>query len=213
MIRPRLLLADDHTLVLEGFRRLLEPEFDVVGTVEDGQALLAAAETLQPDLVLVDVSMPGLNGIEVVRRLKKTAPRIKTIVVTMHTDPAYVTEAFRAGASGYLLKRSATDELVKAIHDVLQGRSYLTPLITKETLRSLIQRLGRRATGASVLTPRQRQVLKLVAEGCSAKEIATRLNVSVKTVEFHKARIMEQLDLHTTAELTKYAIASGLVTL
>ncbi len=213
MIRPRLLLADDHTLVLEGFRRLLEPEFDVVGTVEDGQALLAVAEKLQPDLVLVDVSMPGLNGIEVVRRLKKTAPRIKTMMVTMHTDPAYVTEAFRAGTSGYLLKRSATDELVKAIHEVLQGRSYLTPLITKETLHSLIQGLGRRATGTPVLTPRQRQVLKLVAEGCSAKEIATRLNVSVKTVEFHKGRIMEQLDLHTTAELTKYAVASGLVTL
>lgn len=210
MTKPRVLLADDHTLVVEGFRKLLEEEFDLVGTVEDGRALLKTAPTLQPDVVLLDIAMPSLNGIEAARQLKKMMPEVKIIFVTMHADPAYVTEGFRAGASGYLLKRSAAAELVQAIQAVLKGQHYVTPLITKDLVHTLIEGSPEHQSGPASLTPRQREVLQLVAEGHSMKEIANTLNISVKTVEFHKAQIMEQLNLHSTAELTKYAIAHGL---
>ena len=209
MTKPRVLLADDHTLVVEGFRKLLEEEFDLVGTVEDGRALLKAAPTLQPDVVLLDIAMPSLNGIEAARQLKKIMPEVKIIFVTMHADPAYVTEGFRAGASGYLLKRSAAAELAQAIQAVLKGQHYVTPLITMDLVRALLEDSPEHQSKPAPLTPRQREVLQLVAEGQSLKEIANTLKISVKTVEFHKAQIMEQLDLHTTAELTKYAIAHG----
>ena len=209
MTKPRVLLADDHTLVVEGFRKLLEEEFDLVGTVEDGRALLKTATTLQPDVVLLDIAMPSLNGIEAARQLKKMMPEVKIIFVTMHADPAYVTEGFRAGASGYLLKRSAAAELVQAIQVVLKGQHYVTPLITMDLVRAFLEDSPEHQSKPAPLTPRQREVLQLVAEGQSLKEIANMLKISVKTVEFHKAQIMEQLDLHTTAELTKYAIAHG----
>jgi DNA-binding NarL/FixJ family response regulator len=212
MKRPRVLLADDHSLVLEGFRRILEDECDVVGTAEDGRALLEAAARLKPHVILLDISMPLLNGIDATRQLKKTSPEIKVIFVTMHADPAYLNEAFKAGASGYLLKRSAGSELIQAIHSVVGGNYFVTPLLTKGLVNSAIGDAPMPATRQNVLTPRQREVLQLVAEGKAVKEIAQLLNISPKTVEFHKAQIMEQLDLRTTAELTKYAMAHGLTT-
>ena len=214
---PRVLLADDHTLVLEGIKKLLEPHFDLVGTVEDGRALLEAAKTLKPDVVLADISMPLLNGIDAARQLRKTLPDAKIIFLTMHSDPTYVAEAFRAGAAGYLLKRSAASELVFAIEEVLKGRFYVTPAVAKDVLGDVFgeNEASRRKppTEGRSLTPRQREVLQLVAEGKSIKEIATILDISIKTVEFHKSRIMEELDLHTTAELTKYAVAHGIASL
>lgn len=211
MARPRILLADDHTLVLEGFKKLLEPEFDLVGTVEDGRALLEAAATLKPDVVLLDVSMPLLNGIDAARALKKALPHTKVIFVTMHADPAYVTKAFQAGAEGYLLKRSAGTELIHAVKVVLSGRSYVTHLVTKEVVQALTRAAAHPFSPARELTPRQREVLQLVAEGRTLKEIAAVLGLSVKTVEHHKAQLMDLLDLHSTAELTRYAIAQGII--
>jgi DNA-binding NarL/FixJ family response regulator len=217
MARPRVLLADDHTLVLEGFRRLLESDFELVGSVEDGKALLAAAEELRPDIIVLDISMPMLNGIEAARHLKKTLPDTKLVILTMHADQTYAVEAFRAGASGYLLKRSAASELVFALKEVLKGRVYVTPLIAKDMMSSFLDQdgklRGQPAKSAAELSPRQREVLQLVAEGRSNKEIATIMSTSLKTVEFHKSRIMEKLDLHTTADLTKYAVLHGIVAL
>jgi len=213
MKRPRLLLADDHTLVLEGLRKLLEGQFDLVEMVEDGRALLRKAPELKPDVVLLDISMPLLNGIDAARQLRKALPQTKIIFLTMHADPAYVTEAFRAGASGYLLKRSAASELVNAVHEVLRGRVYLTPLVARDMLRSVLGTAPGAAAGPTPLSSRQREILQLVAEGHTTKEIAGLLNVSVKTVEYHKARLMQRLALRTTAELTRYAIQHGLVSL
>lgn len=216
MTLPRILIADDHTLVLAGLLKLVEGEGQVVGTVEDGRALLAAAQKLRPDIILLDISMPLLNGLDAARQLKKLVPDSRLIFLTMHATPTYVTEAFRAGASAYLLKRSAASELRQAIQAVMRGQHYLTPLITKDVLATIVhprahEPVRRRPLGA--LTPRQREVLQLVAEGKSAKAIATLLNVSVKTVEFHKARLMNVLGLRSTAELTRYAVAEGLVSL
>ena len=212
MKKPRILMADDHSLILAALRKLVEVECDVVGTVEDGRALVAAAQKLRPDLILLDISMPLLNGLDAARQLTKLVPESKVIILTMHASPTYATEAFQAGASGYLLKRSAASELSQAIQSVLQGQKYLTPLITKDVLDSVFKpSTGKRGTPASTaLTPRQREVLQLVAEGRGTKEIATILSVSVKTVEFHRFRIMQQLDIHTTADLTKYAITHGI---
>jgi DNA-binding NarL/FixJ family response regulator len=211
MKKPRVLLADDHTLVIEGFHKLLEEHCDVVGTAQDGRALIDAAVRLQPDLVILDISMPRLNGVDAARKLKKHLPDAKLIFVTMHADSAYVNEAFKVGASGYLLKRSASQELVQAIQSVMAGNYYVTPLITKDVIRSFLTTGQRAKPEVDDLTARQREVLQLVAEGFSAKEIAGQLKVSYRTVEFHKAKIMEQLDLHTTADLVMYAVAHGLV--
>jgi DNA-binding NarL/FixJ family response regulator len=217
MEKPTVLLADDHTLVLEGIKKLLEPHFDLVGTVEDGRALLDAAAKLRPDVVLLDISMPLLNGIDAARQLRKRVPSTKILFLSMHSDAMYVTEAFRAGGSGYLLKRSAASELVFAIGEVLKGRFYVTPGVAKGVLQDVFgdAPASRKEppSGSAHLTTRQREVLQLVAEGKSIKEIASVLDISVKTVEFHKSRIMEQLDLHTTAELTKYAVAHGIASL
>lgn len=217
MSRPRVLLADDHTLVLEGIQKLLEPHFDLVGTVEDGRALLEAAKKLEPDVVIADISMPLLNGIDAARQLRKILPGAKIVFLSMHADPTYVTEAFKAGGAGYLLKRSAASELVFAIEEVLKGRFYVTPAVAKDVLKDVFAESepSRKEppTQGPNLTPRQREVLQLVAEGKSIKEIASILDISIKTVEFHKSRIMEELDLHTTAELTKYAVAHGIASL
>lgn len=213
MRRPRVLMADDHSLILAGLRKLVEAECEVVGTVEDGRALLEAAQRLAPDVILLDISMPLLNGLDAAAQLTKLVPKSKLIFVTMHASPTYATQAFKAGASGYLLKRSAASELSVAIRSVLKGQHYLTPLITKDVLESVLKsKIGKRGEAASpALTARQREVLQLVGEGRGTKEIASILNVTVKTVEFHKAGIMRQLNLHSTAELVKYAIAEGLV--
>lgn len=212
MKKPRVLMADDHSMILAGLRKLVETECEVVGTVEDGRALVAAARKLRPDLILLDISMPLLNGLEAARQLHSLVPECKLVFLTMHASPTYATEAFQAGASGYLLKRSAVSELSLAIKSVLQGQHYLTPSLTKDVLAAALKpSTGERGKTASTeLTARQREVLQLVSEGRGTKEIATILNVSVKTVEFHKFRIMQQLDLHTTADLTKYAITHGI---
>jgi DNA-binding NarL/FixJ family response regulator len=211
MKKPRLLLADDHTLVLEGLKKILETDFDLAGTVENGRDVLRVAGELKPDVVLLDISMPLLNGIDTAKQLLKMSPGIKVIFVTMHADSDYVAEAFRAGASGYLLKRSAGSELVNAIHEVMKGRYYVTPLVTREALSPLFGGAPEPRKLSSTLTSRQREVLQLVAEGRSVKEIATILQVSAKTVEFHKSALMDRLGIHTTAELTRYAIEHGLI--
>ena len=210
MRKPRVLLADDHALVLEGFQRIIEAECELVGAVEDGRALLVEASKLKPDIILLDISMPLLNGIEAARQLKKSQPDVKLIFLTMHGDAAYVTEAFRAGASGYVLKRSPASELLHAVRQVARGRFYVSPLVTKETLGSLLESSDAAQTSFRDLTERQREVLQLVAEGHSSKEIAEVLYISVKTVEFHKSNIRRAVDLRTTAELTKYAVKHGI---
>jgi DNA-binding NarL/FixJ family response regulator len=207
--RTRLLMADDHTLVLEGIRKLLESEFDLVGTVEDGQALLREAGQLQPDVVLLDISKPRLNGIEACRQLVKLMPNVRVIFLTMHADVVYVEESFRAGGAGYLLKRSAASELTGAIHTVMRGRNYVTPLIDFKEPRTATSQHD--AEGSGKLTPRQREVLQLVAEGRANKEIAVLLHVSEKTVDFHKSAIKRELKLSSTAELTQFAIRHGII--
>jgi DNA-binding NarL/FixJ family response regulator len=211
-MKPRLLLADDHTLLLEGIRLLLEPEFDLVGSVEDGQALLAAAKRLKPDVILLDISMPRLNGIDAARRLRKLLPSAKLIFVTMHAGAEYVTEAFRAGAMGYILKRAAASELIIAIRAVLKGNPYVSPLVTRNAMEVLRSSSKREGKLSDRLTPRQREVLQLAAEGRSRKEIAVVLNISVKTVEFHKGNLMRALNLQTAADFTRYAIEHGIIT-
>lgn len=212
MKKPRVLLADDHTFVLEGFKKLLEEHCELVGAVEDGRALIETAIRLKPDIVILDISMPRLNGIEAAKKLKKQLPGTKLIFVTMHADAAYVNEAFRTGASGYLLKRSAAMELLQAVQSVMDGNFYITPIISKEIVTALLKLGPSRLATIDDLTTRQREILQLVAEGFSAKAIASQLKISHRTIEFHKAKIMEQLDLHTTADLVKYAITQGLVT-
>ena len=211
MSRPRVLLVDDHTLVLDGFRKLLEDRCEIVGVAEDGRTLLRMAQELQPDIVTLDISMPQLNGVDAARKLKKILPRIKLIFVTMHADQAYVNEAFKAGAAGYLLKRSAGSELLQAIQSVMDGQCYVTPLVAKGLVQSVVTGGRPAVQKEKSLTSRQREVLQLVAEGMTVKEIASALSLSPKTVEFHKSQIMMELDLHTTAELTKYALIHGLL--
>lgn len=213
MKRPRVLLGDDHAIILDGLRRILEPTFEVVGAAPDGRALVAAAQELRPDVIVADISMPLLNGIEAARQLRKLESRAKIVFLTMHPDVAYAAEAFRAGASGYVLKNSAASELVTAIEESLKGRTYLTPLVAKDLIASLLESPAHPEKPLPPLTPRQREILQLVAEGRSAKDIAGILNISPRTVEFHKYRIMEVLGLRTTAELTQYAIKHGIVAL
>ncbi len=209
MKRARILLADDHRILAEGLRGLLEPKFELVGIVEDGRALLAAAEELQPDVIVADISMPLLNGIEAVRQIKRTNENIKVVFLTMHPDVTYAASAFEAGASGYVLKHSAPSELTTAIQSALRGKTYVTPLIAGELMQFYKARTDQRDE-LTRLTPRQREVLQLLAEGRSAKEIATILNISARTVEFHKYRIMDDLGITSGAELVKYAIRHGI---
>jgi DNA-binding NarL/FixJ family response regulator len=197
--------------VAEGLRSLLEPEFELVGVVQDGRSLIAEAARIRPEVIVLDISMPLLNGIEAAQQIRKSDPRVKLIFLTMHPDVAFVRDAFRAGASGYLLRRAAVSELVTAIRETLNGRSYLTPLITHETLHFFLDKPPEVVTAQGELTLRQREVLQLVAEGRSIKEIASILHISSKTAAFHKYRIMDQLGLRTTAELTQYAIKHGIV--
>ena len=210
MTKPRVLLADDHALVLDGLHKILEEHCEIVGRAEDGRLLLDAVARLEPDVVIADISMPGLNGIDAARQLRKTSPRTRVIFVTMHADPAYVSAAFKAGASGYLLKRSAGTELIQAVQSVMQGHSYVTPLIATTLVNAATGKTQLADADEPTLTPRQREVLQLVAEGHTVKDIARILDISPKTVEFHKTQIMDLLNLHTTADLTKYAMTHGL---
>jgi DNA-binding NarL/FixJ family response regulator len=210
MKRPRVLIADDHTLVVDGLRKILEPECQVVGTVEDGRSLLVAAENTKPDIILLDISMPLLNGVEAARRIRAAVPGARLIFVTMHADATYVAGAFRAGASGYVLKRCASLELLKAVREVLSGRPYVTPLIKNDTPLELPGWPLDPGGPSGELTDRQREVVQLVAEGRTVKEIAVILNISGKTVAFHKTNVMRRLGIRRTAELTKYAWEHGI---
>lgn len=207
MKRPRALVADDHALVSAGISKLLENECELVASVSDGRSLVAAAKDHHPDVILLDISMPVLNGLEAARQIRADSPGAKLIFVTVHSDTPYVVEAFRAGASGYVLKRCAASELLTAVNDVLNNKVYLTPLVRTAAVESFMKSPNQKT---EVLSARQREVLQLVAEGHSAKEIAKTLKISSKTVEFHKGLIMKKLDLHSTAELTRYAIESGI---
>ena len=207
MTRPRVLLADDHALLLGAFEKLLAGECDIVGQVSDGRALVAAAETLKPDVVVLDISMPLLNGLEAGRQIKRKMRNVKLVFLTMNEDVELAAEAFRSGASAYLLKRSASSELGTAIREVTQGRSYVTPLVTEGLVGSLMHADEHKRE----LTSRQQEVLQLLAEGRSMKEAALVLNMTPRTVAFHKYRMMQQLNVKTTAELIQYAVKHHVV--
>jgi len=210
MKRPRVILADDHTLLLEAFEKLLVDECEVVAAVSDGRALVEAVDKLRPDVVVVDIAMPLLNGIDAARQIKQALPEVRIIFLTMNEDPDLAAEAFRAGASGYLLKRSAASELQTAIREVTNHRSYVTPLVTEGLMGSMLQPRDSRP-GAEQLTTRQREVIQLVAEGRSMKEVGQILNIAPRTVAFHKYRTMSQLNIKTTAELIQFAIKHHIV--
>ena len=207
MRRPRILLADDHVLMTEALQHLLQAEFDVVGTVSDGRALLKAAAELNPELVVVDIGMPLLNGLDAGEQLKALRPDIKVIYLTQNREPRYAVEAFRRKASGYLLKDSAASELTTAIREALLGRTYVSPLIAG----GMLDHASAAQTDSRELSPREREVLQLLAEGKSMKEVAAVLDISPRTVEFHKYRMMELLGVRTNAELVQYAIRHGLI--
>jgi DNA-binding NarL/FixJ family response regulator len=211
--RPRVLLADDHLMVAEALKSLLTPEFDLVGVVEDGRALIEAAGTLQPDVIVADVTMPHLNGIDALIHLRQGGDRTPVVFLTMHRDVSFARRALDAGASGFVLKHSASAELVTAIRAALQGKTYLTPQLAGEVLEAMKEGPEQAGDPVASLTPRQREVLQLLAEGRSAKEIAAGLGISARTVEFHKYQMMETLGLHTNAELIHFAIKYGLVEL
>jgi len=212
MRRARVLIAEDHRLLREAFAKLLEPNCDVLGTVADGRALLEAASTLRPDVVVVDIAMPRLNGLDATRQLKRSMPSVKVIFLTVSEDPDLAAEAFRAGGSAFLLKNSAASELLQAVADVMQGRSYVTSLATRDMVDNLLHR-PESGKGARELSPRQREVLQLLAEGRTMKEIASVLNITARTVAFHKYSMMEDLGIKTTAELVQYAIKTRIVSL
>lgn len=210
MARPRVLIADDHRLLREAFAQLLGAECEVVGAVADGRAVLAAAPGLRPDVVVLDVAMPLLNGLDAARQLKRLMPDVKVIFLTMSEDPDVAAEAFRAGASGYLLKNSAASELLQAIREVSRGRSYVTPLATRGLVDTLLHR-PEPAGKPAELSPRQREVLQLLAEGHTMKEIARVLKITPRTVAFHKYSMMEQLGITSSAELVQFAVKQHLV--
>jgi len=210
-MKPRILLADDHRIVAEGLRSLLEPEFELVGIVEDGRALITATEKLQPDVIIADISMPLLNGIEAVRQIKKTNKDVKVIFLTMHPDVTYTVSALEAGALGYVLKHSAPSELITAVRRALKGKTYITPLLEGEIMLSPKKGSIERREESSHLTKRQREVLQLLAEGCLAKEIASILNISTRTVEYHKYQMMRDVGIKTVADLIRYAIKHNIV--
>ena len=210
MKRPRVLLADDHRLLREAFVKLLERDCDVVGAVSDGRALLEAAPKLRPDVVVVDIAMPLLNGLDAARQLKRSMPAVKVIFLTVNEDPDLAAEAFRAGGSAFLLKNSAASELLQAIQDVVQGRSYVTPLATRDMVDNLL-RPAETGSATRELSPRQREVLQLLAEGRTMKEIAGILKITPRTVAFHKYSMMEELGIKSSAELVRYAIRMRIV--
>lgn len=210
MGKPRVLLADDHVLVVEAFKKLLEPEFEIVGTVSDGRTLLSVAPKLKPDVVIIDLGMPLLNGMDAGEQLKKMLPQTKLIVLTMSEDFDLAAHALRNWASAYLLKKSVGSELVKAIREVLKGGSYVTPKVAQRLLEEFVR--DPRPDRTKSLTSRQREVLQLLAEGRTMKEVAAVLNVATRTIAFHKYRIMEEFGLKTNSDLVRFAIKEHIVT-
>jgi DNA-binding NarL/FixJ family response regulator len=208
MKRTRILIADDHRMFAQGLQSLLEDEFDLLGIVADGQALVDSALILNPDILLVDISMPVLNGLDAVRRLRDQGSSAKVIFLTMHADDRLLAEAFRCGGVAYVLKQSAGEDLLHAIKQVLAGHKYVTPLIASEWVQDLADRVDH--TQKLTLTPRQREVLQLIIEGCTMKEVAGRLGISARTAESHKYEIMEGFGVDSTAELVQYALKLGL---
>jgi len=211
MGRPRVLLGDDHVMFSEGLRHILEPHFEIVGVMENGRDLVNAVERLRPEVIVTDISMPLLNGIEAARRIRKLPHAPKIVFLTMHEDATFATAAFQAGASGYVLKRSAPAEIITAIQEALRGRTYISPLIAGDILSTLLEKGSQPEKLKPELTSRQTEILQLLAEGKSPKEVAAILNISTRTVEFHKYRIMEATGIRTIAELTQYAIAHGII--
>ena len=210
MSKARILLADDHMLLLDGLRHLLERHYDLIGIVQDGQSVVSEVRRLQPDLVLMDVAMPVLNGLQAGQRLREQHPKVKLLYVSMYGDMPYVEEAIRIGASGYVVKRSGWEELSRAIEAVLAGKLYVSPELSAAVTRPAIPPPLTSEPPVRPLTERQRQILKLVAAGYTAKEIGRMLHITSKTVEFHKARMMRQLQLQSTVELARYALTHGL---
>lgn len=210
MKRTSILLADDHSMICEGIKKMLEPEFEVIACVKDGHALVKAAAELKPDLVLVDVGMPLLNGLDAVRGLKKLTPRVKVIFLTMNSDPDIASEAMKIGASGYLLKNSEGNELLKAVRDAVRGTSYVTPQI-RDAMEESFVRDPRSLGRPRQLSDRQREVLQMLAEGRRMQEVADILHISRRTVRFHKHQIMEELGIKTNAELVQYAVKHSIV--
>ena len=215
-MKQRIVVADDHRLVAEGIVKILEKEFTVVATPTDGRGFIDAIDTFRPDLALVDISLPLLNGLDACRHVKKSCPEVKIIILTMHAEQHFVNEAFRVGVEGYVLKTSLADELLFAVKEVLRGCTYISPVVAQGLVSQALESSTEPAkpptsTPTVTLSLRQREVLQLVAEGKSNKEIAAAINVTVKTIEFHKARISKELGVHTTAELTKQAITLGLI--
>jgi DNA-binding NarL/FixJ family response regulator len=211
MAQPRILLADDHSLILEGVRRLIESHYQIVGSANNGKALVEVALRLAPDVVVLDVSMPILNGIDAAREIKTALPLTKLVFLSMHANPLYLRKALQAGASGYVLKSGASEELLNAIVAARKGGSYVSPGFGQEVIESVRNWPEKSSRLVIELTGRQRQILQLIAEGKQNKEIAEILNVSVKTVEFHRGRLMTKLGAHTVAELTRFAIEEGVI--
>ena len=211
MTRPRIILADDHRIVLEGLLGLLAKEFDIVGTAENGVALVELAERERPDVIVTDVTMPLLNGIDAVRRLREVGVTAKVVFLTMHPDVVYATRALDAGASGYVLKHSAPDELIGAIRAALSGGQFVSPILRTPAFEERVDPTRRNLRKTVELTLRQREVLQLLAEGKSAKEIAAVLKISPRTAEAHKYKIMDEVGVKTTAELIQHAIRHGLI--
>jgi DNA-binding NarL/FixJ family response regulator len=207
MRRPKILLADDHAIVADGLISLLKDSYDLVGAVRDGRQLVDAAKRLRPDVIVADISMPVLSGLDALRQLRAEHLDVKVIFLTMHAETELATEAVRAGAAGFLLKQSAGDELLNAIDEVLHGRMYLTPAVTKDVIAGM----SAAPQPAKTLTPRQRDVLRLIVAGRRVKEIASELNLSTRTVESHKYEMMATLGVQSTVELVRYAIQRGLV--
>ncbi len=207
MTRARVLLADDHALLLEGLEKLLAPHYEIVGKVQDGHALVEAAKALQPDVIVADISMPDLSGMLAAQEIREAGLEAKVILLTMHDDADYAIEALQSGVDGYVVKHAASTELLTAIAEALQGRMYVTPGVAKEVFAAI----AGDPKFKPALTPRQREILALLANGLSAKQIAARLDLSPRTVEHHKYRLMEALGLRSTAELIQYAVRQGLV--
>lgn len=214
MATIKILIADDHTLVRAGMRALLEnlAGIEVIAEASDGRTALELIKQKRPDVALLDIGMPGLNGIEVAARASKEEPQVRLLILSMHTNEEYVLQALRAGASGYLVKGADTVELELALKALMRGESYLSPAVSKHLISDYAKRVGGEAGSLELLTPRQREILQLIAEGHSTKEIASLLKISIKTVETHRSVLMERLDIHDVAGLVRYAIRVGVVT-